>query len=227
MINKVEHLSLQQQIESLTIILEHWLPVLEQMELIKNNLSDLPRELENIQQNLNDRNRKKFKHKNKESLENINVNKEVNEQKILNSKLENILASLEAETPRLMLLEENINNLICLREVIEALQERIKIQSITNYSAEFQSIKNNKQNPEQNKRFKYLRHSWQNLGHQTKFNRRMKLVFVFGLLLSWNLLSNFIYHQTVNQDIDNQVTNMEETLENFKEDRPSDSIEKK
>ena len=225
MINKVEHLSLQQQIESLTIVLEHWLPVLEQMELIKNNLSDLPKELENIQQNLNDQNRKKAK--NKDLLENVNGNKEVNERKILNSKLENILARLEAETPRLMLLEENINNLICLREVIEALQERIKIQSITNYSSEFKSIKNYAQNQEQNKRFKYLRRSWQNLGNQTKFNRRIKLVFVFGLLLGWNLLSNFIYNQTINQNIDNQVTNMEKPLEKMEEDRLPDSIETK
>ena len=218
MMNKVERLTLQQQIESLTIILEHWLPVLEQMELIKSNLENLPTELEKIQQNLNNQKRKQTKSKNEELSGMIAFNKEANTQKMLNLKLKNILTSLDAETPRLIRLGENINNLVCLREIIEALQERIEIQSNNDDDAGFQL----REKKEQNNIFKYIRHSWQNLSNQTKFNRKIKLTLVFGLLLSWNLLSNFIYTQTVNKNIDNKVTNMETRLETLERDRLSD-----
>lgn len=226
MMNKVERLTLQQQIESLTIVLEHWLPVLEQMELIKSNLENLPTELEKIQQNLNTQKRKQAKSKNEELSGTISVNKDANNQKILYSKLKNILGSLEAETPRLILLGENIDDLVCLREIIEALQERIEIQSNNDYGAEFQSIKGKEQKEEQNNIFRYISHSWQNLRNQTKVNHKIKLTLVFGLLLSWNLLSNFIYTQTVNKNVDNQVTNMKNRLEKLESDRLLDSIEK-
>ena len=227
MISKDDDFTLQQKIENLTNILDHWVPVLEQMELIKNNLKQLPNELEKIQQNIHVENRQQARRSNQKVLSLIAISQEINNQKILNSRLQSILASLEAETPRLILLGENISDLVCLREIIEALQERLEIKTTDDYEAEFYSFPEKKeQEPKQNKILGYLGHSWHNIINQTKSNRKIKFALVFGLLLGWNLLGTFIYKQAVDRNDEHQVINMENSQENPESDRLSNTIEK-
>ena len=217
--NETTSLSFQQQLESLSLILEHWLPVLEEMELIERNIQDLPKELETIRQYIQSYNQSQAKDDEHSWLSSIAFQNSANQEKILYLKLQHILASLDEEIPHLLFLEEKIKNLICLREVTEALQEHIRTQSNTSHHPDLLVVKNSKkiqeQNQKSNSRFSSLRSFWQNLINSKRFNKRMKFILFFGLILIWNIFSNFMYAHVVDKNFDTQVTNMEHRLENI------------
>lgn len=217
--NETTSLSFQQQLESLSLILEHWLPVLEEMELIERNIQDLPKELETIRQYIQSYNQSQAKDDEHGWLGSIAFQNSANKEKILYLKLQHILASLDEEIPHLLFLEEKIKNLICLREVTEALQEHIRTQSNTSHHPDLLVVKNSKkiqeQNQKSNSRFSSLRSFWQNLINSKRFNKRMKFILFFGLILIWNIFSNFMYAHVVDKNFDTQVTNMEHRLENI------------
>ena len=217
--NETTSLSFQQQLESLSLILEHWLPVLEEMELIERNIQDLPDELETIRQYIQSYNQIQGKNDEHSWLGSISFQQSTNKEKVLYLKLQHILASLDEEIPHLLFLEEKIKNLICLREVTEALQEHIRNQANTSYHLNVSDVKNTKQIKEQknkpNNIFSFLRSFWQNIINTKRFNKRMKFILFFGLILVWNIFSNFMYAHVVDKNFDTQVTNMEHRLENI------------
>ena len=217
--NETTSLSFQQQLESLSLILEHWLPVLEEMELIERNIQDLPDELETIRQYIQSYNQSQAKNDEYSWLGSIAEKRSANREKILYLKLQHILASLDEEIPHLLFLEEKIKNIICLREVTEALQEHIRTQSNTSYDPNFSVIKNSKPINEQTKKpqgmFSSLRSLWQNIINPKRFNKRMKFILFFGLILVWNIFSNFMYAHVADKNFDAQVKNMEHRLENI------------
>ncbi|MDJ0636558.1 MAG: hypothetical protein QNJ34_25495 [Xenococcaceae cyanobacterium MO_188.B29] len=219
--NETASLNLQQQLESLSLILEHWLPVLEQMELIEKNIEDLPYELETIRQGILSYNKSKEKSDDHSWLSSVAFQQSANKEKILYLKLQQILESLDDEIPNLLFLEEKIKNIVCLREVTEALQEHIHNKSTTNYLPDFPVRENIQLIREPNNKPKGIWQSigsfWQNLINPKRFNKQMKFVWFFGLILIWNIASNFIYAHVVDNsnNLDTQVTNMGHRLENI------------
>ena len=233
--NETTSLSFQQQLESLSLILEHWLPVLEQMELIESNIQDLPSELETIRQYIQSYDRDRAKNEAHSWLGSTAFQRSTNKEQILYLKLQHILASLDEEIPHLLFLDEKIKNLVCLREVTEALQENIRTQYNTNntsYHPGLSVIKQTKQTKEPSKKpnkpnniFHSLRSFWQNLTNPKRFNKRMKFILFFGLILVWNIFSNYMYAHVVDRDFDTQVTNMGHRLENIEIHNFSDWVD--
>ncbi|MGK7948987.1 MAG: hypothetical protein AB4368_09335 [Xenococcaceae cyanobacterium] len=217
--NNTTHLSFEQQLESLSLILEHWLPVLEEMELIEKNIEDLPYELDKVRQCIHDRSKEREKNNERNWLNSVSLPRATDREQALYLKLENILSSLDREIPHLLFLEEKIKNVLCLREVTEALQEHIKAQASASYLVELeknQKTKQFKQLPQPNRPiWQPLVSFWHNLINPKRFNKKMKFVFFFGLILVWNIVSNFIYTQVVDNNLNNQVSNMEHRLENI------------
>ena len=219
--NGTTSLTFQQQLESLSLILEHWLPFLEQMELIEKNIEDLPRELESIRKYIHRYNQNLEPNEGNSWLGSFSANQSVSKEQMLSLKLQHILASLDEEIPHLLFLEKKIKNLICLREVTEALQENIKNQSITNDSFDVPFARNNRMIREAKPKKKpkgiwqSIRSWWKNTFNARRFNKRMQLVGFFGLILMWNLLSNFIYAHVTDKNFDVQVNQMEHRLENI------------
>ena len=217
--NETTSLSFQQQLESLSLILEHWLPVLEEMELIERNIQDLPAELETIRQYIQSYNQAQANKDEHNWLVSLAEKRASNKERILYLKLQHILASLDEEIPHLLFLEEKIKNLICLREVTEALQEHIKNQSHSDYQPDLSVSKNTKkinEIPQKTKgKMVPLRPFWQNPINTKRFNKRMKFVLFFVLILVWNIFSNFMYAHVADKNFNTQVTNMEHRLENI------------
>lgn len=228
--NKTAHLSFEQQLESLSLILERWIPILEEMESIEKNIEDLPYELEQVRQYIQDYTQNQEKNNSRSWLNSFNFKQSTNQEEILYLKLQSILASLDKEVPHLLFLEEKIKNVLCLREVTEALQERIKTQSSPNYLPDFSATENTKQFKQSNKIyqgiFQPIRSFWQNLINPKRFNKRMKFVFFFSLLLVWNIFSNFIYAHVIDNKLDVQISDMEHILENVEVHNFSDTVEK-
>ena len=219
--NETTSLNFQQQLESISLILEHWLPVLEEMELIEKNIEYLPNELEKIRKYIHIYNQSKDRSSGRNQLDSFAFQQSANKERILYLKLQHILKSLDEEIPHLMFLEEKIKNVICLREVTEALQEHIQTKSTASYLPDFPVRENTQPIKKLNNKPKGIWQSigsfWQNLINPKRFNKQMKFVWFFGLILIWNIASNFIYAHVVdnNNNLDTQVTNMEHRLENI------------
>lgn len=219
--NNTTYLSFEQQLESLSLILEHWLPILEEMELIEKNIEDLPYELEKVRQYIQNNSKGKDKDKDDERhwFNSVDFQRSTNQEEILYHKLQDILASLDREIPHLLFLEEKIKNVLCLREVTEALQENIEVQASSRYLLDISDTQNKQQLKQSNKIYKGIFQPiisfWHNLINPKRFNRRMKFVFFFGLILVWNIVSNMIYTHVVDRDFDSQVSTMEHRLENI------------
>ena len=219
--NETTSLNFQQQLESISLILEHWLPILEEMELIEKNIEYLPNELEKIRKYIHIYNQSKDQSSPHNQLDLFAFQQSANKEKILYLKLQHILESLDEEIPHLMFLEEKIKNVICLREVTEALQEHIQTRYTDGYLPDFPVRANTQLIREPNKKPKGIWQSigsfWQNLINPKRFNKQMKFVWFFGLILIWNIASNFIYAHVVDNsnNLDTQVTNMGHRLENI------------
>lgn len=217
--NGTTSLTFQQQLESLSLILEHWLPFLEQMELIEKNIEDLPSELESIRQYIHRYNQSLETNEDNSWLGSLSAKPSANKEQILYLKLQNILASLDEEIPHLLFLEKKIKNLICLREVTEALQENIRTQSTPRDNFDFPVAQNNRLIREPRKKprgiWQSLRSWWKNAISTRRAKKRMQLAVFFGLILMWNLFSNFIYTQVTDKNFDAQVNHMEHRLENI------------
>ncbi len=112
----------QHDVESLANILEDWLALIGQMQVIQENLSHIPEEIEILRQYLN---------------------YELSQAEV-NIKMQSVLNSLEAQLPKLLTLEEKVNNSIALREIIEALQQKIKGDLDDNYEISFKKAKVNR-----------------------------------------------------------------------------------
>ena len=111
----------QQDIESLVIILENWLTLLCQMQTVQDNLYTLPTEINSL--------------KKKCDLTNLS------EKKLLSDRVASLLSSLDAEIPKLIKLEEKINNIVVLREILEALQQKLKNKPCHKYEQSFERAK--------------------------------------------------------------------------------------
>lgn len=111
----------QQDLECLIIILDNWLPLLCQMQAIQDNLHSLPTEIDNLN---------KFNNQATTELEKI----------FLTKKISSLLKVIDAEIPRLIRLEEKINNLIFAREVLEALQQKLNNNCDRKYELNFKQI---------------------------------------------------------------------------------------
>lgn len=217
--NGTTSLTFQQQLESLSLILEHWLPFLEQMELIEKNIEDLPSELESVRQYIHRYNQSLETDEDHSWLGSLSAKPSANKEQVLYLKLQNILASLDEEIPHLLFLEKKIKNLICLREVTEALQENIRTQSIPSDNFDVPVARNNRLIRERRKKprgiWQSLSSWWQNTISTRRFKKRMQLAVFFGLILMWNLFSNFIYTHVTDKNFDVQVNQMEHRLENI------------
>ena len=135
---------LQRQIESLSAIIELWVPVLEEMKTMQRNLEELPVSLEQLKQQLAALDQDKL-HQESES-ETAQQLQEVNKIQKLEPKLRNSVNNLEAALPQLAVLEKKIRNLIALKERLEALQENVQSSQSPNYAAEFAQLQHSKQN---------------------------------------------------------------------------------
>ena len=111
----------QQDIESLVIILENWLTLLCQMQAVQDNLYTLPTEINSL--------------KKKCDLTNLS------EKKLLSDRVTSLLSSLDAEIPKLIKLEEKINNIVVLREILEALQQKLKNEPCHKYEQSFEQAR--------------------------------------------------------------------------------------
>ena len=219
--NGTTSLTFQQQLESLSLILEHWLPFLEEMELIEKNIEDLPNELESIRRCIQRYNQEQESNEEHGWLDSISVQQSSHKEKVLYFKLQHILASLDNEIPHLLFLEKKIKNLICLREVTEALQEDIRARSVPSNNrhnfdlsraSNSKSIKVTNQKPQGI--WQLINSWWRNLTNPKRLTKKLKLILFFGLILGWNLLSNFIYAHVTDKNFDTQVNKIEHRLEN-------------
>ena len=102
-------------VESLANLLEDWLALMCQMQVINENFNHLPIEIAALRQL---------------SLAELS-------QAEVKAKMEYLLANLEAQLPKLLNLEETINNSLARREIIEALQQKLKGNCHNNYEINF------------------------------------------------------------------------------------------
>jgi chromosome segregation ATPase len=242
--NGIDKINLRQDLTCATVILEHWVSVLEQMKKIQGNLADLPDDLQILKQQLNDLEENQNYYTN-------NLHNKTNQASKINSdsalrmlphrlkhlEMQNSINNLERELPRLVFLEEKINNLIAQKEILEALQERIQNKTTNTYDAEFQQLKNNweylkfqgdslnyrsvkpqkpfqagqinKRNQTQRRRnpFKNVRNN------STSENLGIGLTLLFGLFLSWSIFNVFTSPSQMNPVIDATTIDAEHSLE--------------
>ena len=112
-----QHHKIQRDLENLSVILEHWLPLLNQMQTIQENLCHLPIAIDNLDQYSNQINIDKAQVNSNKAA----ISREISQLEI-SHKLGSLLNSLDTELPLLVDLEEKINNLITLRKIIEVVQ---------------------------------------------------------------------------------------------------------
>lgn len=109
----------QHDVESLVNILEKWLALVGQMQVIQDNLSHIPDEIAILRQY---------------------SNCELSQAEV-NTKIQSVLKSVDVQLPRLLQLEEKVNNSIAQREIIEALEQKINGDRNNDYEISFKKEK--------------------------------------------------------------------------------------
>ena len=173
----LNHKSLQFQIENLIPILELWIALLEETHKTQRNLEELPAHLEYLKQQINvvklNKSRASASHQPKIS--------EFESQEV-DFKLKTLLNNLEAKLPQLITMDKKINDLVALRERLEALQER-ELEPIPNHLSELIRLQNNTDIVEKQNSYKHnLR---QMIDKHTHNNWRIGITIFVSVLVSW------------------------------------------
>lgn len=119
--NNIQSAGLQIALENLNNILDLWIPVLDELKKVKQEIEQLPNNVSYVKGKIN--------------LLQLEFSlKEQNEQRQAIAKFENLAPKLQVlsdnltlELPQLLEIEKKIGNLIALRERIEALQESLAV----------------------------------------------------------------------------------------------------
>jgi Fe2+ transport system protein B len=223
-----DKINLRQDLACITVVLEHWIPVLEQMEKIQANLGDLPGSLKVLRQQLNELDRNSNL-SSKNSWNKVSNAEKINRDRLRHLEIQTLINNLEKEIPRLVFLEEKITNLIALKEIIEALQERVKNQITSSYDAEFQELKYHLEQArlqEENLRYSGVRR--QNLPEVRQANKSnptkgirnhfkkidsnsisenlgIGLTILFVFFLSWTIFNTVTSPNKINPEVDATV----------------------
>jgi predicted nucleic acid-binding Zn-ribbon protein len=116
---------LQTAIDNLALILQLWVPVLEEIKKMNQTLESLPNNLSILQDRIN-----KFNQANtyiqKTTLSQESL-KQIERLQGVETQLQFLTNNLDGEIPQLLKIEKQIGNLIALRERVEALQEQCQI----------------------------------------------------------------------------------------------------
>ena len=186
----------QQDIESLVIILENWLTLLCQMQTVQDNLYTLPTEINSL--------------KKKCDLNNLS------EKKLLSDRVAFLLSSLDAEIPKLIKLEKKINNIIVLREVLEALQQKLKNKPCHKYEQSFEKARlyaaKNKQHIETNiteNKSRFAPYKQKISSFRQKHRSINGLVFGVAILVFYSLYSYRISRQKPVETINDSEAKIE------------------
>ncbi|MBE9167200.1 hypothetical protein IQ238_06525 [Pleurocapsales cyanobacterium LEGE 06147] len=232
--NGIDKINLRQDLAGITIILEHWLPVLEQMDKIQENLGDLPDNLKILRQQLKELDRNSNQ-STKSLRHGVSRAEKINSDRVRQLEMQTLIKNLEAELPRLVFLEEKINNLIALKEILEALRERVQNKITSTYDAEFQQLKYNldrvrlkEESPRQSgarqqnllgvhqvnnsNRFKKL------FNNSTSENLGIGLTILFGFFLSWSIFNTFTSPNQINPEVDATVIDADTRWQKLEEE---------
>ena len=132
------------------------------------------------------------------------------------------MRDLEAKLPQLMTMETKINNLVALRERLEALQER-ELEPIPNYLNELIPIHDNTNTTQKQDSYKNkLRQMIDK--HQPK-NLRLGMTIVFSVLISWGTASVVINnHKTETNLLSDQIEELKTRLEQLESEAAPDNL---
>ncbi len=133
--NEFNKIILHNEFNNLIVIIELWIPVLEQLQKMHEHLQELPLELSLLKKQLQQLKRAEYCYRsNFNEKELKTVSKKVvffqkNQTIIIEPTFQDSIERLETAMPRLKDLEYKIGNLLALRERIEALQQQINVAS--------------------------------------------------------------------------------------------------
>lgn len=175
----LNHKSLQFQIENLIPILELWVSLLEETNKAKKNLEELPAHLEYLKEQTNAAKLNKSRIS-ISSVSHPSKTDELESQKV--DFIKTLMSDLEAKLPQLITLDHKINNLVALRERLEALQER-ELEPIPNHLDELIRLQNNTDIVEKQDSYKYR--FQQMIDKHKHKDWRIGITIVVSVIISW------------------------------------------
>lgn len=230
---------LQQNINSLSIIIKNWLLVLEQLEILQSDLESVPLELEILQKQLEqlEAHQKFIQHNsvsaitfknNSEEFTSFECNRNQAERFQSASSLSQhqqiyrrmliLLESFDHSMANWIVLEEKIANLIALREIIEALQERIYDNKPSDLTEELLKLNHVHQISTQSNppKLNDKQHSrWRNYAVKicdfTSNKLAMSLI-ILGLFCGWGVTEYLLNKENSNKKQNNQINQIEKPL---------------
>ncbi len=123
--NNEQDKQLQTALDNLALILNLWIPVLAEIKKMNQALETLPNNLSLLQSQVNKLNQANV-HIKKNPLPPERL-EQIRQLQGFELKLQALTNNLDGKLPQLVKLEEQIGNLIVLRERVEALQEQCQI----------------------------------------------------------------------------------------------------
>ncbi|BAU64675.1 hypothetical protein STA3757_20480 [Stanieria sp. NIES-3757] len=235
--NQTQNEILQQNLNTLTIIIRHWLLILEQLEILQSDLECVPVELEVLQKQLEqlEAHQRFIQPKSiraialkKGSEEFISWDRNQQEHfkdKAFSSqyqqiywRMETLLTSFDHSMAHWSVLEEKIANLIALREIIEALQERIYDNMPSDFAEELLKLNQVHQISTQSNppKFNDRQHSrWRDYAVKicdfTSNKLAMSLI-ILGLFFGWGVTEYLLNPKNITKQQRNQVNQIEKPL---------------
>ncbi|AFZ36475.1 hypothetical protein Sta7437_2956 [Stanieria cyanosphaera PCC 7437] len=231
--NQTQNEILQQNLNTLTIIIRHWLLILEQLEILQSDLENVPLELEILQQQLEQlESYQRFIGHN--SVDKYTPNKSRNQEELFKAasslsqhqqiygRMQTLLESFDHSMIHWIALEEKVANLIALREVIEALQERIYDHMPSDFGEELLKLNQVHQIPTQSKPSKLNERGdsrWRKyvvkIGNFTSNKLAMSLI-ILGLFFGWGITDYILNKENLNKQQNNEVNRIEKPSSNQK-----------
>ena len=169
--NQLVNSKIKSEIHTLISIVKSWLDVLEEIEILEKEIKSLPLYLVSLQQELT----------NIDSVVTENYYPEIE------NEIQDLVNKLSCTLPQLINLDKKTKNLISLKEVIEALQDKNTISSVSDYNYEFSQL------DKQSKNFSSLPKTKLNLLHKLQILKRQYpenfwsaiIAIVFFVIVCW------------------------------------------
>ncbi|GAB4226121.1 MAG: hypothetical protein Kow0049_04800 [Stanieria sp.] len=235
--NQTQNEILQQNLNTLTIIIRHWLLILEQLEILQSDLESVPLELEILQKQLEqlEAHQKFIQPKSVKAIalekgsedfivgdlnqpEHFKNRASSSQYQQIYWRMETLLESFDHSMANWIILEEKIANLIALREIIEALQERIYDNMPSDLTEELLKLNHVHQIPTQSNppKLHNQQHSrWRNYAVKicnfTSNKLAMSLI-ILGLFFGWGVTEYLLNKENRTKPQNNQVNQIEKPL---------------
>ena len=123
--NKLPSKKYYSNLDSLVTVIEQWHLVVNEMEDLQNNFTNLPVDLIALKQHLKDFDSE------------IESNSNIQSNYLNEKKVKEIVEYLNSSSLKLIKLNKNTQNLVALRETIEAVQDNYKFIASPDYNEEF------------------------------------------------------------------------------------------